>query len=384
MPLYVTQLCNAFLLCALLIPVLCREAARVGLVDAPDGRKRHVGNVPVVGGLAMFCAVMLTFLMIDGVVVNKSAFFVSLTMLVIVGAADDAVDLSAGLKALAEIVGALIMTVLGGLVVVNLGHIFGPENVSVPITGVPFTVLCVVGLINALNMMDGEDGLASGIALAALFWLLVAALAGGAHTSALILSVFGAALIGFMAYNVRNPWRERALVFMGDSGSMMLGFVLAWFAVDLSQGEHAAITPVTVLWILALPAIDAALVICRRLAHRRSPFSPGVDHLHHVLRRHGASVQKTVALMVGGSALMGGIGMAGFWLKVPEWAMFASFLAIVVAYTVAVGRLLAKAPDAKERRKSQTLRKRVRLGMRHGRHLAVLLHRRPYATRKQA
>ncbi len=360
MQLYLSHLCNAFVLSALLVPLLSRQAYRIGLVDSPNARKSHLGKVPLVGGLAMFAAVILTSLTLDGVMTRYSVFFFALTILVSVGVADDAIDLHAGIKGLAQAAGALIMTLWGGLIVVNLGAILGPQAVSIPNTGVPFTIICVIGLINALNMMDGEDGLAGGITLTALFWLLIASWLGGAHSSALVISIFAAALSGFLIYNLRNPWRERAAAFMGDAGSMMLGFALAWFAVDLSQGERPALTPVTILWIFALPAIDATLVILHRLAHRRSPFAPGVDHLHHALRRRGFSVQKTVAIMVGGSCLTGALGMGGFWLGLPEWLMFALFVLLVGIYAVTVSHLRASGDGSVAASQARPERRRPR------------------------
>jgi UDP-GlcNAc:undecaprenyl-phosphate GlcNAc-1-phosphate transferase len=334
-------LINTFLLSVALIPICAREAGRLGLVDTSNARKRHVGRIPVVGGIAMFGAVFVTAMMLGELVLQYSAFFAAMSLLVVVGVIDDSKDLSALIKGFAQFVGALIMTLWGGMVIVNLGEIVGSSNLSIPYTGVPFTIFCVVGLINALNMADGADGLAGGIALTALAWLLVAALMGNSTTDAVILSVLIAAVTGFMLYNMRSPWHPRASVFMGDAGSMMLGFALAWFAVDLSQGPQPAVTPVTVLWILALPMTDALVVIIKRLASRRSPFEAGVDHLHHVLQDRGHSVGRTVSVLVAASAVLGGIGMLGLVMHVPQTIMLVLFILMVVLHFSFSSRLIA-------------------------------------------
>lgn len=287
----------------------------------------------------MFAAIILTAMMLGQLIAEYGAFFTSVSLLVVVGMIDDSKDVSAAFKALAQFAGALIMTLWGGMVVVNLGTLVGSVNVSIPYTGLPFTVFCVVGLINALNMTDGADGLAGGVSLTALVWFLIAALLANRSTEAVVLSVFVAALIGFMVHNIRSPWRASASVFMGDAGSMMLGFALSWFAVSLSQGSQPAITPVTVLWILALPTIDALIVLVKRVASRRSPFEAGVDHLHHILQDRGYTVQQTVFFMVSTSALLGGIGVLGMGMGAPQGVMLALFLLLIAAHWLFVTNL---------------------------------------------
>src|SRR5699024_6107037 len=139
---------------------------------------------------------------------------------------------------------------------------------------IPFTVLCTVLLINAVNMADGSDGLAGGLSAVALTMLLAAGVLGGASRSFLgVTGVLLAAVVAFLCFNLRLPGRRYATVFMGDSGSMMLGFALAWLSVYLAQVEQVDIYPISIAWILVLPVLDVVTLYVRRIMKGRSPFT---------------------------------------------------------------------------------------------------------------
>jgi len=188
-------------------------------------------------------------------------------------------------------------------------------------------------LINGINMADGTDGLAGGMTAVALVMLLVAAVMGGAHRSFVAVNaVMLAAVIGFLCYNIRVPGRRYATVFMGDSGSMMLGFALAWMAVYLSQVESVDIYPVAIAWILVLPVLDVVSLYFRRLMKGRSPFAADREHLHHVLLRSGFSVTKTVWGLLGVMALFGALGLVGWRQQWPEYWLFAGLIPVFGAH----------------------------------------------------
>ena len=318
----------AFCLTIVLIIFLKRPAIKLGLVDTPVGRKNHVGTPPLIGGLAIFIAFMLAALSSGQSLDQFYALFAAMIILVLVGLLDDLHDLSTRSRFLTQIFAALLMTSWGGVVIENLGNLFGGGSVHLYGWAIPFTVFSVLGVINALNMIDGIDGLAGGISLTILSLLGAIAIFFGMvmHTS--LIFILAAAVLGFLLFNMRSPWRKKASIFMGDAGSMMLGFALVWFAVDLGR----VVTPVTLVWIFAIPLMDTVRCMVRRILKRRSPFSADSEHLHHLFLRAGLSVSNTVLLIVIISILMGLIGLAGWYFKVPENVMLGIFMLIFAGY----------------------------------------------------
>lgn len=327
---------GAFLATLFLIQILRRPAAQIGLVDVPGGRKNHDGHVPVVGGLAMFGAFAFAAVMADGPLLHHASLLAALLLLVAVGVLDDLHDLSAHSRFLAQILAAVFMTSWGGVHLDSLGDLMGAGEVQIHEWAIPFTVFCVLGVINALNMSDGLDGLGGGLAFFAFAWFAVAAAVAGKAAEAAFLGLFLSVVLGFLVFNLRTPWRSRATVFMGDAGSMMLGFALAWFAVELSQGEGRAIRPITAVWVLGLPLMDTVSLMLRRMLKGKSPFSADREHLHHIFLAAGYSVPQTVAILLAASTLLGGIGVVAGHLGVPDHLMFYAFLGLFALYCLAV------------------------------------------------
>ncbi len=224
----------------------------------------------------------------------------------------------------------------------NLGDLFGLGEVA--LTGSVaflFTLFCVVGVINALNMSDGLDGLAGGLALIAAGWLIVLVQSAPSlqrgNSDALLILVM--VIAGFLCFNLRPPWRARASVFMGDAGSTMLGFVLAWFLVHLSQGPAAVMVPMTAVWILAVPLLDTVAVMIRRIRAGHSPFAADRQHLHHLLLGLGLSDGQTTALLLAVALTTGAAGVAAYGLGAPEHLQFYAFLVLFGLYYRVTTRL---------------------------------------------
>ena len=173
----------------------------------------------------------------------------------------------------------------------------------------PFTVFIVVGVINALNMADGVDGLAGSFSLVSLLLCTFFALYSGDVVLAERLLAISAALLGFLFWNFRLPWQPRARVFLGPGGSMLLGFVIAWTCVRMSQNPAHPVSPVLGPWTLALPLIDCVALMFRRWRQGRSPFSADRGHMHHMLLDAGFRVTSVVVILSGLSLLLG-IGAA--------------------------------------------------------------------------
>jgi UDP-GlcNAc:undecaprenyl-phosphate GlcNAc-1-phosphate transferase len=329
-----------FLLYALAIPVTAvlilffrRHALRLGVVDVPGGRKVHHGAIPLVGGLAMFgglAAVALFALATGHFHARHAAFLAAVSLLVVTGFIDDRSGLSPRRRFVLQAIAALIMVYGADLRLDNFGDLFGFGDVTTGRWAVPVTVFAVIGVINAMNMLDGVDGLAGGVALIVLLVFSAFAAAGGYLQHTLLLPL-ASAIIGFMMFNLRTPWRSKAAVFMGDAGSMVLGFALAWYAINLAQFRHA-MTPITAVWILAIPLMDTTSLMVRRVLKGRSPFAADREHLHHILQRAGYTPGQTVAIVYVLSLLLAAIGVAGWWLDLPEYVMFYGFMALFGLY----------------------------------------------------
>jgi UDP-GlcNAc:undecaprenyl-phosphate GlcNAc-1-phosphate transferase len=209
---------------------------------------------------------------------------------------------------------------------------FDGSTFSLGRVAVPFTVFAIIGVINAVNMSDGLDGLAGTLSLVPIVGFIVATIFLGDGRDLVILWCFAASIAAFLLFNVTVPGKRRALIFLGDSGSMFLGLALAWFAIRLSQGEHAAISPAAALWFLTLPIFDAVCMASRRILRKRPPFSADKEHLHHVFLLAGFTVTETVLTMAGLAAVGVIVGLAGTYYGVSDLLLAGSFLLLGLMY----------------------------------------------------
>ena len=260
-------------------------------------------------------------------------YFAGAAILVVVGFADDLWELSSKVRFAAQIFVSLLMIYLGGVVLVDFGAISPTGHiVYLGSFSVGLTVFSVVGVINATNMADGLDGLAGSlvlIALGSLAWLVFDT---GRWTDLGLIAALAAAVTGFLLFNFPLPGRARASAFMGDAGSMLLGFSVAWFVVSLSQGEERLMAPVTALWLLAVPLFDTVWLIVKRALTLHWPTQSATDHLHHVLIRAGFKPAAAVGIILVLSMAGAAFGLLGHYQGVPEHYMFYTFLGVFSVY----------------------------------------------------
>ena len=326
----------AFAVTALAARALMDIALRIGLADRAGGRKQHEGTIPLTGGIAMFAGFAFAALPSELVTGPMLALVAALGLLVVGGAADDMHDISPRAKFGVQLVAALFMTSWAGVYVGTLGNLFGFGPVTLYNWAIPFSVVCALGVINAINMLDGLDGAAGGTALVATLWLTYVAIAQRLGTDAFLLLVLAAAIAGFLAWNLRlPPWRPQARVFMGDAGSMMLGLALCWFSIDVTQGAGRTLPPITAVWILAVPLLDMARVMFVRLRRRADMFDADREHLHYFLVERGVPHHAAALILIGASALTGAIGIGAWRMGVPEWAMTWVFLGLLLVLLLA-------------------------------------------------
>lgn len=305
-------------------------ARKIGWVDYPSARKTHKKITPLIGGIAMYSGYVIALALLDTAWPSWEIFLLISGITLIIGCLDDCWEVRARIRFLAECVIALMMVAWGEVVIDTLGDITGLGIIELGVWSVVFTMVSIVGVVNAVNMSDGLDGQAGGQSLVAFLALFFLAAHAGRWQEAWWMLLFGVVLLPFLWLNV--PLRGDAKVFMGDSGSMFLGMTLAWFTISLSQGPHPAFTPVTALWLLAMPLIDMFSSILRRLMLGRPPFSSDLGHMHHLLSQAGYNKKQVFLMMVGLSALFSLVGVVALFLAVPETIMFYSLLVLFSGY----------------------------------------------------
>ena len=316
---------------AVAVAVLAQIAPALGLIDAPGGRKTHQRPVPLVGGLAIFAA-LLSAAWFFGIALAASYLLFALSIVIAVGCWDDVAEISPRLKFGIQIAASAIMIWGAGIHIEGVGDLLGIRPIGLSVLAVPITIFAVVGVVNAINMMDGQDGLAGSISLVSFAWYAVVARDSNLPLQFSLAILFCGAIAGFLIFNLRFPWQPRARVFLGDAGSLMIGFALAWFAIDLTQGRSRSFPPIAALWVVLLPLADCVSLMARRLRAGRSPFVADSRHIHHYLLRKGFSHGQTVAILVGISAAFGAVGYFGWKFGAPEAALFWLFFFGYFAY----------------------------------------------------
>jgi len=304
---YLIAIAMSSLLTCLLVWLLHPFAHRHGLLDLPNGRKDHAYPTPVTGGLAIAVAVFATLFTLNEYSAMLAAFAAASMLLIVVGLLDDAYDLRWWWRMMSQVAAGLIMVYWGGVRVEYVGPIFTDAPIDLGVWAVPFTLAATVGLINAVNMSDGADGLAGSLGLVALLMLGAASLyAGNEHLFASLLPIISAVAV-FLVFNMRFPWQRRAKVFLGNAGSAFLGFTIAWVAFRLTQNTAHPVSPVLAPWLLAPPLIDCLVLIVRRLKLGRSPFRGDRDHAHHLLLDAGFNPTQVALGLAVLSLLLGSI-----------------------------------------------------------------------------
>lgn len=329
---YFVQALLACFLTVLLIVWLRRPAERLGLIDDPGGRKRHGDSVPLTGGLAIVLGFFVALAVSFHALGDYMVFFAAVALLVAIGVMDDLGEVSARSKMGVQVLAAVLMTSWGNHFLISLGDLFGRGPIGLGNWAIPLTVFATVAVINGINMFDGLDGLAGGlVAVMLAFFAYFAWLQLDVNALKLLVVLLGA-VAGFLFFNAPHPWRGRRRAFMGDTGSLVLGFVIAWFSIELTQKPLDPVPPVVMLWIVGVVLMDVFTVTLRRVVRRRDPAAPDRAHLHHLLTRHGLTSAQAAGFIVAANFTLGLAGVAGWRIGVPEAVLFAGFIALGLAY----------------------------------------------------
>ena len=299
---------GAALLCALAVsfimcPLVKSFAYRIGAIDVPkDDRRMHKKPVPRLGGLAIFLGFMVSILLFVRIDHQTQGILLGAAIIVVLGVVDDMTPLRARFKFLVQIIAALV-AVYHGVVIQALSNpnLFSDEAYwSLGWLKVPVTVLWIVGVTNAVNLIDGLDGLASGVSTISALTMLVIAVAVSEGQVAIVMAALAGACLGFMPYN-RNP----AKMFMGDTGSTFLGYILATYSIQGLFKYYAVISFAVPFLVLGLPIFDTAFAIIRRVARGQSPMMPDRGHVHHRMMDMGLNQKQTVAALYVVSSILG-------------------------------------------------------------------------------
>ena len=285
-------------------PPVKNFAHTVGAIDVPkDARRMHKKPIPRLGGLAIYGGFLCSILIFGQLDETMLCVLLGAAIIVALGIFDDVLALGAKLKFVVQIVAAAIPVCIGDLQIglfTNLNPLSDTPFVHLGILAVPVTIIWIVGITNAVNLIDGLDGLAVGVSSIAAITMLAVALLTGNMPIAITMAALAGACIGFMPYNL-NP----AKIFMGDTGSTFLGYMLATVSIMGLFKFYAVISFAVPFLILGLPIFDTANAIIRRVAAGRSPMSPDRGHVHHKLIDMGFNQKQAVAILYAISATLG-------------------------------------------------------------------------------
>ncbi|MDO4175239.1 MAG: MraY family glycosyltransferase [Eubacteriales bacterium] len=325
----------AGILSFVLTPPVKRLAHRIGAIDVPkDGRRMHTRPIPRLGGLAIYLSfVIVSLLMVEWNVQNFTILLGS-AIIVFLGIFDDRKALGAKFKFGIQLLAAAIPVIFGNLrieLITNPNLLSDKLYLNFGVFSIPITIIWIVAITNAVNLLDGLDGLAVGVSAIACMTMLAVSLLIGEVPIAIVLAILAGACVGFMPFNL-NP----ASIFMGDTGSTFLGFMLATLSIQGMFKVYAIISFAVPFLILGLPIFDTAFAFTRRILSGRSPFSPDRGHVHHRLIDMGFNQKQTVAILYIISTILGLLAV----VLTTSGELRAIIMVLAVLVTVIVGSMI--------------------------------------------
>lgn len=321
---------------------------KFGIVDKPDGiRKMHKGEVSLGGGIGLFlsCSIFLYVLFPDYSIGTQNKFselsvvwLVSIIIL-LMGFLDDLKPLPTSFRLIVQILSSWLVIILTDTYLRDFGNLFGIGNIYVGDLGIPITIFMVVGVCNAFNMLDGIDGLVGLVSLSASLAIATLALLNN-ETGALFLGSL--VLIIFLIFNLGLLGKKRK-IFLGDSGSMWVGFIVAWFLIVLSSNDsNSILKPVNALWLVSIPLIDALSTFLTRLSKRKSIFAGDRSHIHHMMLDAGLAKWKVLSILFLFSLISSTALLIFVTNEVEESLQFYGFLTIWLVYYLIIKYPLSK------------------------------------------
>ncbi len=312
---------------------------KLNLIDKPNYRKKHIGEIPLIGGLVIYLNIFIfSFYFITSDFMTT--ILLTSIILIILGALDDAIELGVIFRLLTQLICCLII-IGSGLVIKNIGDYMFLPNIQIGALSVLFTVFCVIGLTNSFNFIDGVDGLCSGLALISILSVLTISIFNNTFIYLIdfnYLVLVSITLILFFIFNITNYYK----IFLGDSGSIFIGFFVSWVLIITSQSDSRIIHPVLTIWCVTLPVFDITSVVIRRSLRKINPFKPDRRHIHHILIEMGFSNISTTIIILFLSVILNSFGMLIFYVSGPLPALV-SFIVLLSLYVILMINLSRKA-----------------------------------------
>ena len=313
---------------------LRKVAYHIGLVDTPNLRKHHQGAIPLIGGVAIFSSISYFLFTHPDILTHTPLLLLCLFVLIVVGVVDDKFDISFKFRLAVQALLTIVMMYLTDLKLDFIGNIFGLGDTYFGYGAYVITILGVIAAINAFNMVDGIDGLLGGLSIVTFSGMAFLLYFNAQVELGYLCLVLIVAMLPYVMMNMGAFGRKRK-VFMGDAGAMMIGFLVIWMLLSITQPTATPIMrPVTALWLIALPLMDMAAIMYRRVKRGRSPFYPDRDHLHHICLKAGMKKTHTLFTICGISSVFALVGILGELLVVHETIMFVGFIGTFVLYSI--------------------------------------------------
>ncbi len=316
--------------------VIVRVSASIGawlqLVDHPSARKHHAGAVPLTGGIGIFLTIVVgTFCL--GIAPYTYPMLAIAGAVFAVGVFDDIRHINANARLLIQYGSGVLLATIGGIAIHQVGNLLAMGDIPLLLLTVPLTALSAAGLCNAYNMIDGIDGLAaSTVAVPLSVLYLLAMQAGHPGAEALLLMLIPVGV--FLLFNLGPDNRLLPKVFLGDGGSVTLGFLVTASLVYFSQGDNALIEPVTALWLVTVPLMDMLSTMLRRFKHGRKLMEADRSHLHHTLMDLGLTPRQALALLVSVATIFAVTGLA--LETVPAYLSLLCYFIVFIAHCLFV------------------------------------------------
>ena len=314
----------SFVILLILFDIL---APKLRLLDKPNLRKKHIGNIPLIGGLIIYFNILIFIFYFNTSGFMTTIMFTSF-ILILLGALDDAVELGVVFRLVTQLICCLIV-IGSGLMINNIGDYMLLPKIEIGILSIAFTVFCVIGLTNSFNFIDGVDGLCSSLALTSILSVLLISVINNTHVylvdfEYLFLICF--TILFFIIFNI-SKYKK---IFLGDSGSMFLGFFVSWILIMTSQSDKQIIHPVLTIWCVSLPVFDITSVVIRRILRRINPFKPDRRQVHHILIELGFSNLNTTIIIVLLSIVLNLFGILIFYISGPFPTLLCFFMLLIL------------------------------------------------------
>lgn len=322
--------CIALILSLIFTPLVRKFAIRIKAISIPkDKRRVHKKPIPLLGGLSMYFSFTITFIVIKyifykGVPFGNTGLLIGCTIIMIGGVLDDIYDIKPWQKLCFQVIGAICLIISGISINILTNPIGDNPYLDISIVSIPLTIIWIVGVTNAFNLIDGLDGLAAGVSFISAVSIFIVAILNNRIDAAVLLIILCGAILGFLPYNF-NP----ASIFMGDTGSQMLGFLLAAISIKGAVKSAAALSIVVPIIALGIPIYDTLFAMIRRKINGKPITQADRGHLHHRLLDMGLSQKQAVLIIYAISAVLGAISILA--MNLDNKSSYVIFIIVIAA-----------------------------------------------------